>query len=88
MLDRDRPEYLAIEERLSKELKTARQRFEQAGVALDQAHQSAIDLGLASVDGSHMLLAASRRFSAAIQHYKKSLDRFCDLVIRGKAPQD
>jgi hypothetical protein len=78
----------AIELRLKGELGEARAKYERANREFEIASSHAYGLGLSTVDGAHALHQAAKHQRVATTGYAKTVDRFCDFILRGKLPEE
>jgi hypothetical protein len=73
-----------MEERLTAELKCARERLQHAKEEFDLANSSAREIGLDHPDGIQLALQASQRYNEVVKAYRLALKRFCNFILRGE----
>jgi hypothetical protein len=77
-----------VERRLTDELDEARANYELADLEFRGTARQARDLGLDTIDGSHLLYKASGAERLATAAYTRAVKRFCDFVLKGIVPED
>ena len=81
-------ELAATEERLRREVETARERFEHASAEFEQVRLLARELGLNTENGSFALHYSAERFRVSARNYRQALTRFGDFILRAKFPAE
>lgn len=77
-----RREPKAAETQLFAEVTQARETYEFAKRAFDEATQRAHTMGLDHPDGAHGLLNATRYYNHALSQYTEALKKFSQFVLR------
>jgi len=72
----------AAEIQLLSEVQQARETYELAKRAFDEATQRAHSIGLDHADSAHGLLNATKAYNHALRHYTEALKKFSQLVLR------
>jgi hypothetical protein len=79
-------EFVAVEQKLRRELDAARAKYEQTNAQFHRLTQVADSLGLNTTDGSFALRKVNRHYDESLREYRKCLRRFCELILHGKIP--